>query len=49
MLVVRDKEAGNIIEQVATMEEGLEVIEKYENWDLLEGNYEPEFYEVVEI
>lgn len=49
MLVVRDREAGNIIERVSSVEEGLEVIRKFENQDIAEGIYEPDFYEVAEV
>lgn len=49
MLVVRDKEAGNIIEKIETTEEGLALIKRYEDDDKANDTYEPDFYEVVEI
>ena len=49
MIVVRDREAGNIIEEVKSFEEGNEKINEYEEDDILNGVYESNFYEVVEI
>lgn len=49
MIVVRDREAGNIIDEVATFEEGLRLIQEYETRDIIECCYEPNFYEVAEI
>ncbi len=46
-IYVADREAGNIIEEVASIEEGLELIEKYEKKDKKEGIYTPNFYAVV--
>lgn len=48
-LVVRDREAGNVIEDVSTWEEGEKLIEEYEKSDMKDGIYEPDFYEVAEI
>jgi len=47
-IYVADKEAGNIIEEVASIEEGLKLIEKYEEEDKKEGTYQPDFYDVVD-
>lgn len=44
MIVVRDREAGNVIEEVATVQEGLELIAEFEADD--KAN---EIYEVAEI
>lgn len=49
MVVVRDKEAGNVITPVNSRREGEELIRLYEADDLIEGCYEPDFYEVAEI
>lgn len=49
MIVVRDREAGNIIEEVNSIEEGIILINKYEAQDEKDGTYEPNFYEVVEL
>lgn len=48
-LVVRDSLAGNIIEEVATLEEGKNLIKKFEEEDKEEDNYTPDFYEVAEV
>jgi hypothetical protein len=49
MIVVRDREAGNLIDEVKSIEEGKARIEEYEKKDKEDGTYEPDFYEVVEI
>ncbi len=49
MIVTRDREAGNIIEEVKSFEEGNEKIKEYEEDDKKAGVYEPDFYEVAEI
>ena len=45
--VVRDREAGNVIERVASIEEGEALIAEYEEADRKDGTYTPDFYEVV--
>lgn len=45
--IVRDREAGNIIEKVNSMKEGIELIEQFESEDKAEGIYEENFYECV--
>lgn len=47
--VVRDREAGNIIDYVASKEEGLKLIQEYEQADRAEDIYEPNFYELAEV
>lgn len=47
--VVRDREAGNIIDYVASEEEGLKLIQEYEQADRAEDIYEPNFYELAEV
>lgn len=46
--IIRDKEAGNIIEEVDTYQEALEIVEKYKNEDKNNGDYTQDFYEIVE-
>lgn len=46
--IVRDAEAGNVIEEFDTMEEAETALEEYEAQDKAEGTYEEGFYEVVE-
>lgn len=47
--VVRDREAGNVIERVSSIEEGEALIAEYEEADRRDGTYTPDFYEVAEI
>lgn len=47
-IFVADREAGNIIEEVRTIKKGLEMIEEYEREDKKEGNYTPNFYNLVD-
>ncbi len=49
MIVVRDREAGNIIEIAQNIEAGQKLIEKYEEMDKRDGIYEENFYEVAEV
>jgi len=49
VLVIRDREAGNIIEQVSSMEEGMELIQEFEEKDKAEGTFEEGFYEIAEV
>jgi hypothetical protein len=46
---VRDREAGNIIEFVNSIEEGQNLIEQYERTDRENDVYTPDFYEVAEL
>ena len=45
--VVRDREAGNVIEQFKTIEEAEAALRSYEESDKREGIYEEDFYEVA--
>jgi hypothetical protein len=47
--ITRDREAGNSIDEFATMAEAEAAIERYEAEDMEMGTYEPNFYEVAEI
>ena len=49
MFVVRDKEAGNIITEVPSIEVGCALIQLYEEDDIINDVFEPNFYEVAEI
>lgn len=49
MLVVRDRQAGNIICEVETWKAGEELIAEYEADDKANGVYEEDFYEVAEV
>lgn len=43
------RETGDKIEPVDSVQEGLDLIEKYEETDINEGTYTPDFYSVIEI
>ena len=45
--IIQDKEAGNIIESNLTLEKANELLKLYEETDKKEGNYTPDFYEIV--
>lgn len=45
--IIRDREAGNEIDEFETMEEALEELARYEEIDRMAGNYTPDFYEIV--
>ena len=47
-LYVADKETGTFIEEVASVEEGQELIRKYEEKDKAEGQYTEDFYNIVD-
>ena len=47
--VVRDREEGIIIEWVDSVAEGELLIRDYEQQDMDEGVYTPNFYECVEV
>lgn len=47
-IYVADKECGNFIDEVATVEEGRAVIEEYEKEDKKNGCYVPDFYNLVD-
>lgn len=49
MLVVRDREAGNTISAVRSIEEGQALIELYEADDRMNDCYYPDFYEVADV
>lgn len=45
--IVRDREAGNVIDWFDTEDEAIAEIEKFEQQDREEEQYEADFYEVV--
>lgn len=47
LYVIRDREAGNEIDEFETMEEALEELARYEEIDKMDGDYTPDFYEIV--
>ena len=49
MLVVRDREAGNIITEVTTVAEGERLVAEYEAEDKRNEIYEENFYEIMEV
>lgn len=42
----RDREAGNLIDEFATLEEAQDAVEQYEADDEADGTYTPNFYEI---
>lgn len=46
--VIRDREAGNMIDTVSTREEAEALLQAYEDEDRRDGTYSPDFYEIVE-
>ena len=47
--VIRDREAGNVIEGYKTFEKAKKALEKFEKLDKKEGAFEENFYEIAEI
>lgn len=47
--ILRDREAGNFIEEVTTYEEAKAILEEWEREDKEEGEFIPNFYELVEM
>lgn len=48
MYIIRDREAGNFIDEFENLEEAKKALAEYEETDKREGNYTPDFYEIVE-
>ena len=44
--VIRDREAGNVVEMFADMESAQLELERYEAADKRDGTYVPDFYEI---
>ncbi len=49
MYVIRDREAGNIIDKFSTYEEAQQALNQYEKEDKEDGIYTPDFYEIKEV
>lgn len=48
MYITRDKEAGNIIDEFATLEEAREALKGYVEEDKKDNTYTPDFYEIFD-
>ena len=48
MFIVRDREAGNVIEKVDTLAQAYALVAVLEEGDIADGIYEPFFYEIYE-
>ena len=45
--IIQDCETGTFIDQFNTYQEAREELERYEEEDKKEGNFTPDFYEIV--
>ena len=48
-IVIRDREAGNVITEFDTVEEAKKELEKYEAQDKKDGVYVEDFYEIYDL
>ena len=48
-IVIRDREAGNVIEHFNTVEEAQKELERYEEHDRKDGVYVEDFYEIYDL
>ena len=48
-IVIRDREAGNVIEHFNTVEEAKKTLERYEEQDKKDGVYVEDFYEIYDL
>lgn len=46
--IIQDSETGTFIDQFNTYQEAQKELERYEEEDKKEGNFTPDFYEIVE-
>lgn len=46
--IIRDREAGNEIEWCSSIEEAKNIIAKWEEEDIREGIFTPDFYEIYD-
>ena len=46
-LYTADREAGNLIDEIENINEGINLIKEYEKIDLEEGTFTPDFYDIV--
>ena len=47
--LIRDREAGNVIDKFTSFLEAEKELKKYEDNDREEGTYTPDFYEIIKI
>ena len=47
--LIRDYEAGNIIESCNTLEEAQTIVKQYEMQDKADGTFTEDFYEIVNV
>lgn len=45
--IVRDRESGNVIEECETIEEARDIVKSYEQEDMEDGSFTPDFYEIT--
>lgn len=48
-VVIRDREAGNVITEFDTVEEAKKTLERYEQEDRKDGSYTEDFYEIYDL
>ena len=48
-IVIRDREAGNVIEHFNTVEEAKKTLKRYEEQDKKDGVYVEDFYEIYDL
>ena len=48
-IVIRDREAGNVITEFDTVEEAKKELAKYEAQDKKDGSYTEDFYEIYDL
>lgn len=49
MYIIRDREGGNPVERVNTLEEAQALLQKYEEEDKKDGTYTADFYEIYDV
>lgn len=47
--IIRDREAGNMVDYFDTLEEAQTALAEYEEQDKKDGIYEEDFYEIAEV
>ena len=47
--IIRDREAGNVIEHASSIEEAADIIKEFEEQDKKDGTFVPNFYEIVDL
>ena len=45
---IQCRETGDVIERCETLRRAEEIVESYEREDMEEGDYSPDFYEILE-